>query len=68
MTYLIPHPSSWELYEEEKSLREIRTNEVKEEFEAKNEMENGCVHLFDIRTDGGRNSFLDKVNIYISAS
>ena len=51
---------AWASYEQEKVEKDNATKAKKEEKEQRNEMEQS-VRMFDIRTSGGRQSFLNLV-------
>ena len=58
------HPEAWAAYEEEKSKKEATIKARKQEEANKNEMD-VSVQVFDIRTNGGRQSFLTFLSLQL---
>ena len=55
------HPAQWSSYEEKKNKKNKETASTKKEEKESCDMENAEIRLFDIRSHGGRQPFLNKV-------
>ena len=56
------HKEVWETYNEKRTMEKEKTTLTKREEEESCEMNNGDVRCFDVRTNGGRQSFLQKAS------
>ena len=59
------HKEVWAAYHENRTMEKEKNLLMQKEEEKSNEMANSSVRFFYVRTNGGRQSFLQKASVFV---